>query len=317
MSFTTQVKQELNRVTRGRLCCRTAELAALFRAAGSFHIKAHEEYGLHASFGLSATARTVVSLVKSFGLPVEIRVLEERRLGSHKRFEIYLEGGARLVQFLNEIGVLSDSMSLQERLPHRIIKKPCCQASFLRGAFIASGSVSEPGAAGHLEVYSDSKAFLGTVGDAAAGLGLELSITERRRHPAVYAKSLDTIRDFLVAVGAHQSALKFEERSVVSHVRADANRRANFDQANAARCSQAAARQIDAIRQLQASGAWDRLSQNLVEIAELRLAHPSATIVELGQLADPSLGKSAVNHRLRRLVALAGGQNSENSGTPY
>jgi DNA-binding protein WhiA len=305
MSFTIQVKQELNRVARKRQCCRIAELAALFRAAGSFHIKAQGEYGLHASFGLSATARTAVSLVRSFDLPIEVRVKEERRLGPHKRYEIHLEGGARLVQFLNEIGVLSDSMALQENLPQRIIKRPCCQASFLRGALIASGSVSEPGAPAHLEIYSDSDAFLETVREAAMGLGVKLSLIRRQRHPAVYTKNLRTIRDLLVTTGAHQAALKFEERSVVSRVRGEANRRANCDQANAARCSQAAARQIQAIEKLQGSGGWDRLSQSLLEVAELRLAHPSTTIAELGQMADPCLSKSAVNHRLRRLVALA------------
>ncbi len=305
MSYTTQVKQELNRVARKRHCCRIAELAALFRAAGTFHIRPDEKYGLHAAFSLSASARTTVSLVRSFDLPVEIRVLEERRLGPHKRFEIHLEGGGRLVQFLNEIGVLSDSMSLQERIPNRIIKGACCQASFLRGAFIACGSVSEPGAPAHLEIYSDSDAFRQTIREAAHGLGIELSLAERRRHPAVYSKSLDSIRDFLIATGAHQAALSFDERSVVSHVRQEANRRANCDQANAARCSRAAARQIDAIRRLQSSGQWERLPGGLIEIAELRLEHPSTTIAELGQYADPPLGKSAVNHRLRRLVALA------------
>ncbi|MHB8160154.1 MAG: DNA-binding protein WhiA [Thermoleophilia bacterium] len=305
MSFTIQAKQELNRVARKRTCCRTAELAALFRAAGSFHIKARGEYGLHASFGLSATARTAISLVRSFDLPIEVRVFDEVRLGPHKRYEIHLEGAARLVQFLNEIGVLSDSMSLQERMPPRIIRKPCCQASFLRGAFIASGSVSEPGAPAHLEIYSGSEAFLETIRDAASSLELTLSVNLRRRNPAVYSKNLQSMRDFLVTVGAHQAALKFEERAIMSGVRSDANRLANCDQANAARCSRAAARQVQAIEKLQGSGGWDRLSRSLAEIAELRLEHQSATIAELGQLADPPLEKSAVNHRLRRLVALA------------
>jgi len=304
MSFTTQVKQELNRVARRRPCCRTAELAALFRAAGSFHIKAQGDFGLHASFSLSATARTAVSLVRSFDLPMEIRVREERRLGPHKRYEIHLEGGARLVQFLNEIGVLSDSMSLQERIPQRIIKRPCCQAAFLRGAFIASGSVAHPGTPAHLEIYSDNESSLETIREAGSSLGLKFSIIQRRRHPAVYTKNLGVITDFLVATGAHQSALQIEERVVVSRVRAEANRRANCDQANAARCSHAAARQIEAIRLLQRSGEWDRLNQSLVEIGELRLAHPSTTITELGKMADPPLSKSAVNHRLRRLVRL-------------
>ena len=308
MSFTTQVKQELNRVSRKRGCCRIAELAALFRAAGSFHIKSDGQYGLHVSFGLSATARTALSLVRSFSLPVEIRVREERRLGPHRRYEIHLEGGARLVQFLNEIGVLSDQMSLQEKIPDRIIKSSCCQASFLRGAFIASGSVSGPGTSAHLEIYSDSEAFLDTIEEVAVMLELPLSRTGRKRkHPAVYSKKLGTIRDFLVTVGAHEASLDLEERAIMNSVRSDANRLANCDQANAARCARAAARQVEAIRQLRQSGALDRLSDNLISVAELRLEHPSSTIMELGRLADPPLGKSAVNHRLRRLVALSDG----------
>ena len=91
----------------------------------------------------------------------------------------------------------------------------------------------------------------------------------------------------------------------MSGVRSDANRLANCDQANAARCSRAAARQIQAIEKLQGSGGWERLSGALMDMAELRLAQQSATIAELCQMADPPLGKSAVNHRLRRLVALA------------
>lgn len=307
MSFSTSVKQELNRASRNRSCCKTAELAALFRAAGSFHIHGREHYGLHASLGLSATARTAVALVKSFDLPLEIRVREESRLGQRRRFEIHLEGGGRLVQFLNEIGVLTDSLSLQEKIPNRIIRRPCCRVAFLRGAFLASGSVSEPGAPAHLEIYSGSKDFINSVREVARDAGVELAFTLRRKNLAAYSKNLGTIGDFLVVTGAHQAALEFEERSILSAVRADANRRANFDQANAARCSRAASRQIRAIKTLQKRQSWQRLSPNLTEIAELRLEHPSLTISDLGRCADPPLSKSAVNHRLRRLVKMAEG----------
>ena len=306
MSFTTTVKQELNRVARERTCCRTAELAALFRAAGSFHLRSGERYGLEAAFGLAATARTALLLVKSFDLPVEVRVREEKRLRQRKRYELYLEGGARLVQFLNEIGVLSDRLILLDTVPHRIIKRRCCREAFLRGAFLASGSASRPGSAAHLEIYSGSQAFLDTLQEAAATLDLKLSPVRGRRRPAVYAKSLATIRDFMVATGAHEAALEFEQRAILGSVREAANRRANCDQANAARCSRAAARQIRSISRLKESGAWDSLSPNLVEIAGLRLQHPCSTIMELGGLSDPPLSKSAVNHRLRRLAELAG-----------
>lgn len=298
-------------MVRERSCCRTAEVAALFRAAGSFHIKGQDRFGLHAAFGLSATARTAVSLVKSFQMPFEVRVREENRLRQGKRYEVWLEGGGRLVQFLNEIGILSDSLSLQERLPARLIQKPCCRASFLRGAFMAAGSISRPGTAAHLEIYSQSDSYLDTVSEVARQAGLQFSRHQRDRIPATYTKNLETVRDLLVLIGAHQAALEFEERSIVSGLRADANRRANFDQANAVRSGLAAARQIRAINLLKESGRLDALPDALKEMAALRLKHPFATIVELGSHARPPLGKSAVNHRLRRLVKLAAGQEDE------
>jgi DNA-binding protein WhiA len=165
--------------------------------------------------------------------------------------------------------------------------------------------VSEPGAPAHLEIYSDNEAYLETISEAAKGLGLVLSISHRKRHPAAYSKKLGTISDFLAKTGAHRAALRFEEQSVVSSIRADANRRTNFDQANAARCSRAAGRQIKAIKELQSLDSWSSVSRNLSDIAELRLKYPSATLQELGRKVDPPLSKSAVNHRLRRLVKMA------------
>lgn len=298
-------------MVRERGCCRTAEVAALFRAAGSFHLKGQDRYGIHAVFGLSATARNAASLVKSFQLPFEVRIREESRLRQGRRYEVWLEGGGRLVQFLNEIGILSDSLSLQEHLPARLTSRPCCRAAFLRGAFLAAGSVSRPGAAAHLEIYSQSESYLDTVREAARGAELRLLHHQRDRNPAVYTKNLETIRDLLVLMGAHQAALEFEERAIVSSLRADANRRANFDQANAARSGMAAARQVRAIEALTESGRLEELPPALKEMAELRLKHPFATIAELGRRTRPPLGKSAVNHRLRRLVRLAGEEGDQ------
>ena len=305
MSYAIQVKQELNRIKPTRACCRTAQLAGLFRAVGTFHILADQRFGLNASFGLSSTARTAVFLLKSFGLPVEIRMTEDKRLGLDHRFEIHMEGGSRLVQFLNETGVLSDDLLLSGKLPRRIVSRACCRGSFLRGAFLAAGSVSAPGRASHFEIYSDNEVFLETVCEAATASGVELRITDRQRRPAAYCKSFQSIRDLLISSGAHQAALEFEERSIISGVRAEANRKANFDQANAGRCSHAAARQIKAIQILKETSKWNSLSDNLIQVAELRLRHQSDTIADLGRRSDPPLSKSAVNHRLRRLMAVA------------
>ncbi len=305
MSFSVKVKQELNRVRPERPCCRTAQLAALFRGAGSFHIKGRERFGLEANLGLSATARNAIPMIRSFQLPVEIRVREEKRLRQRKRFELYLEGGSRFVQFLNEIGILSDGMALRRMTPRRIIKRQCCRSAFLRGAFLAGGSVSRPGQPAHLEICGGGPEFLATVREAAAGLDISLRTSVRRKSSFIYTKNLTAVRDFLVKTGAHEATLEFEQQAIMAAVRGDANRRANFDHANAVRCSKAAARQVHAIKAMRRSAEWGHLNPGLVEIAELRMRHPSMTIIELGQQAAPPLTKSAVNHRLRRLMQIA------------
>ena len=208
----------------------------------------------------------------------------------------------RSLQALHEAGVLGPSLAPTERVPARIVSRGCCRRAYLRGAFIGSGSLSRPRSAAHLEwrVSSDTAAL--QLQELAEVEGFTLGVHETPRYWLAYAKSRETIRGLLAALGAHGAELRLEEEGVFAWAREEANRLANADAGNLRRQAAAAARHTDAIEQV---GGPDALPPELRAVAELRLRLPEATLAELGEAAMPRLTKSAVASRLRRIVQRA------------
>jgi DNA-binding protein WhiA len=201
---------------------------------------------------------------------------------------------------MHEIGVLSATLEPLPAPPRRVIARPCCRASYLRGAFVAAGSVSAPRSAGHLEIRAADADAAGVVAGLAGEEGVEMAVARRASHAAAYAKSKVAIRDLLALMGAHDAVLAFEEAAVIAATRERANRVTNFDRANLARLGGAARAQREAIAALDVAGLDARLRQ----VAELRLRHPHLSLAELGRRARPPLPKSTVAGRMRALTAL-------------
>ena len=200
---------------------------------------------------------------------------------------------------LREAGVLSASGAPRELPPKRVVGRSCCRGAYLRGALLAAGSLSGPRNA-HLELRASSLDGARFIADVAAREGGTLAVAERRTHAVAYAKGHDAIASVVAAAGAGDTALELEEHALLGAIRADANRLANADEANLERAARAAHRQLAAIREL----GVDALPPDLVEIAELRLRHPSATTAELAAKARPPLSKSAAHRRLRAVTRL-------------
>jgi hypothetical protein len=167
---------------------------------------------------------------------------------------------------------------------------------------LGGGSVS----AGHLELRFSRRAGADFVAGVAAAEGIRLAVQERDDHAAAYAKGAEPIGELLAAAGAAGAVLTFAERSVVRAAKSHANRLANADHANLLRSSRAAGTQLRAVRRLQRRGALARLPRELQELAELRLAHPSLSLRELGLKCRPAATKATVHRRLQKLVRLAG-----------
>jgi DNA-binding protein WhiA len=281
-----------------------AELSALVRGAGSVHLRGGGRIALHLELASGPVARRAFSLLRSYGVPCEIRTYKRRAFDQGTRYQLHLEDDARAIQALNEAGVLDANLAPLERPPRRVVARVCCRAAYLRGAFLAAGSASGPRNA-HLELRTadvDSARFLA---ELAAVDGFVLGVHERPRHAAAYAKATETIGDLLAFVGAQEAALRLGEEAVVAATRGRANRLANADHANIVRTSRAADLQLRAIRRLEREGRLEELAPELAEIARLRVRNPTLSLRELARRCDPPATKAAAHRRLARIQRLA------------
>ena len=304
MSLSDDVRGDLAAIEPRKACCRLAELSALVRGAGSVHLRGRGEVAVHLELASSAAARRAFSLLRSYGVDAQIRTYRRRAFDGATRFQLHLGEDARALQALNEAGILGARLEPLERPPARVTGRPCCRAAYLRGAFLAAGSVSGPRSP-HVEIRTADPDGARFLADVARRDGITFAVHERRGHALAYAKGSDTIADVLAFMGAHEAALLFGERAVVSSTRGRANRLANADQANIGRTSRAAEAQLRAIERLRGEGRLDHVGPDLRDLAELRVRHPTLSLRELAARSRPPLTKAAVQRRLAKLQRLA------------
>jgi cell division protein WhiA len=184
------------------------------------------------------------------------------------------------------------------------VARACCRAAYVRGAFLAAGSVSGPRNA-HLELRTADTESASFLAELATADGFSLAVYQRSRHAVAYAKGTETIAELLAYLGAQEAALRLGEEAVVAATRARANRLANADHANIVRTSRAADVQLRAIRRLEREGRLAELAPELGEIARLRLRHPTFSLRELARRCEPPATKAAAHRRLARIQRLA------------
>ena len=304
MSFNSDVKEELTRVPPVCSHCERALLAALIRIEGTLFISGQGRYRLEVATDAPYVARLAWRLLhENYHLRTE---LTTRRSVLHKtpNYLIDVPVQTGLTEALHDMGVLKDG-GLQLGVAPELIAKQCCAASYLRGAFLGSGFISDPRGDFHFEITVESS----DMADDLVGIMREKNINaramQRRSSVVVYLKSGEAILEFLAFVGAHQSALVMENARVVKSVRNDVNRQTNAEIANQKKAATASVDQIYAMRSVLEEYGAERLPPALREIIRLRVSFPDATLKELGERADPPLSKSAVYHRLRRIEQMA------------
>jgi hypothetical protein len=218
---------------------------------------------------------------------------------------VHVKGSPAALQALNEMGVLSDNFELQPGIARRLVKKSCCRSAFVRGCLIGAGSANAPQREPHLEIITSHQAFSGDLVRLLSEMDFHPGQRFRRGIYVVYLKGRDEVAGLLALAGAHAAALQVEEQAVVKEVRGRANRLANCDSANLRRTSTAASHQLEAIAVLERSGRLAKLPRALREMAEIRVQYPYLNLAELAEAGGEGLTRSAVNHRLRRLVEAA------------
>jgi len=303
MAMTAAVKDELTRLSVTKPCCRKAEVSALLRFAGGLHLVAGKilvEVELDAA---QSARRLRKDIADVYGHESDLAVLSSSGLRKGSRYVVrVVKDGEALAR---QTGLVDANGRPVRGLPPQVVSAAICDAEAAwRGAFIAHGSLTEPGRSSSLEITCPGpEAALALVGSARR-LGITAKAREVRGVDRVVIRDGDAIGILLTRLGAHESVLAWEERRMRREVRATANRLANFDDANLRRSARAAvAASARVQRAMEILG--DQIPEHLKDAGELRITHGQASLEELGSLASPPMTKDAIAGRIRRLLAMA------------
>ena len=302
MSYSSEAKEELCRYEPESVCCLLAELSGIVCAAGSVIYRGGGEKRLSIETENSAVARRVFRLLHDvFDVQPQLVTLERARLGGRSAHRIEV-GGGEASFVLEGCGI---DVTQRRTVPKETTVRKCCRRSFLRGVFLASGSVTDPEKEYHLEFVLGDEAFATALLRLIARFDLTAHVAKRRQMTLVYLKGQSEITDMLSIFGAQNARFAMEDAYIRKVFRNNANRAVNCDSANVQRAITAASRQAEAIRRVIAARGETSLPPSLLEAAKLRLAYPEVSLEELGQMCDPPVGKSGINHRLRKLEQMA------------
>jgi hypothetical protein len=215
------------------------------------------------------------------------------------------EDGAE--QLLRDLGILSqgeDYYTINE-VPTNLIKHEDCTKAFIRGAFLGGGSISDPEKNYHMEFVTNNEDFANSLKDLINTLGFNCKIVARKNNYVVYLKESEQISDLLSIIGGHNALLSLQNTKIVKEMRNNVNRIVNCETANLTKTVNASVRQVENIKLIEETIGIKSLPENLQEIARLRIACEDMTLKELGEMLNPPIGKSGVNHRLRKIEEIA------------
>ena len=313
MTLTDKVKEELTSVTVSRQSARAAEVAAILRFAGELSVNGDQmAYELELS-DQSVADRLITALEELFNIRASSHMVGP--VGSSKRSRVQVRIGAGAKELTRRLGLITRSGHPVVGLPPQVISGPIADnESAWRGAFLAAGSLTEPGRSSSLEVTCPcQEAALALVG-CARRLGISAKTKETRGTDRVVIRDGDAIGALLTRMGAQRTRLDWEDKRMRREVRASANRLANFDDANLRRSARAAVTAAARVeRAIEILG--DDVPEHLADAGHLRVQHRQSSLEELGRLADPPMTKDAVAGRIRRLLSMAD-KRAEELGIP-
>ncbi|MBM7631225.1 DNA-binding protein WhiA [Geomicrobium sediminis] len=304
-SFAAMTKKELTQIDSEH-CCEKAELAALIRMNGSLSFS-NGRLSLDISTENAAIARRIYTLLKRSyrNMKAELVVRKKMRL---KKNNVYI---VRLYEQVKEIladtEIMNDGFTFTRTISKELVNESCCKRAYLRGAFLAGGSVNHPDTSSyHLEIFSLYEEHNRALQQLMAEFELQAKVLERKKGFILYVKESEKITEFLNIIGAHQALLYFEDVRIMKDMRNSVNRLVNCETANLNKTVGAALRQVENIQLLDREVGLERLPHKIREIAELRVQHQDVTLKELGEMVPSGkVSKSGVNHRLRKIDELA------------
>lgn len=287
MSFSRTVKEELATYINPARHCQLAELAALIHFGG--HLSEDGQHLLVEIENESVARKCFTLLQKTYNIDNVMRQEDEEKV----------------LQGLHLYDEASKGISLDRPISSLLIKNSCCARAFLRGAFLCIGSMSDPEKSYHLEFVCNEPEQAEQLQSIIQEFEIEAKIIKRKKYYVVYLKEGAGLVDLLNVMGAHVSLMNLENLRIVKEMRNSINRRVNCEAANITKTVNAASKQIEDILLIKERYGFENLPENLRQMAEVRLEYPEATLKELGEYLEPAVGKSGVNHRLRKLSEIA------------
>lgn len=302
MSFSLDIKNELAEGMPNARHCRIAELSALVSMCAGADDTENRELCI-VSENEVVRDRIITLIKKLFSCEGNEWIQTEKNRLGKQEYLIYVpeaEAG-KLVQTLKlkrtEDGFFSVNPMVYSQF--------CCKRAFIRGAFLASGSVSDPSKDYHFEIVTDGMKQAETLIEILEDFEIDAKIIDRKRYHVVYVKDSEHIVDILNIIEAHVALMNLENVRILKDMRNSVNRRVNCEAANIGKTIAAAGKQIEDIEFISRTIGFEKLSQELAMTADLRLQYPEASLKELGEMHDKPLGRSGVNHRLQRLSEMA------------
>ena len=296
MSFSGEVKRELCRVGLGRACCARAEAYGVLLYCNTF------------------TAQELRIITECEEFAIRLPELFDRAFGGlsfdrmptalEQKYIFQINDGEKLERIIDAFG-FDARQSPVLHINFGLLEEDCCRAAFLRGAFLAGGSVTDPNKRYHLELETSHAQASRELQALLTDMGQQPKQVARGGYQVTYFKNSDQIEDLLTLMGAPLSAMALMNTRAEKELRNGVNRRVNCESANLDKAVDAAQEQLEAIATLEERGMLEELPDKLKEAVDLRVAHPEFTLTQLAELCNPPVSKSAFNHRLRKLVALA------------
>lgn len=309
MSFSSDMKKELALIIPEKKCDMLAEIAGFVRMNGSIGLIGGGRMSVSVSSEDPAIARLMKKLITQyFDTDTSLEIISGSGLRKAKHYRLTFRDVILGEQMLRETGLLvvqEGSNVLTDGVPSDIVRKKCCKRAYLRGLFLAAGSVNNPEKGYHLEITGGDRVTANDIRKLMNSFGLNAKVAERREQSVVYLKESEKIIDFMNIVGANKQLFKVENVRIIKEMRNAANRIVNCESANVDKTVNAAQRQLQDIQLVEKRIGLDKLPPKLRAAAEARLENPELPLKELADVLQPPVSKSGLNHRLARIGELA------------
>lgn len=302
MSFSSEIKDEIIKSAELEPCCVHAMAYGMLLFGRSFNLS---EISLLTDNG--AVAGKYAELIEdACGIKGNLTVSQagkytvdfEKDSDRRKVLSTFSSSGKEIVQRIDRGNLLNDSGGETGEMG-------CCDISFIKGAFLSCGTASDPNKSYHIEFVVPYKMLSLDLMKLLNDYGIKAKHMVRRYVNVIYIKDSESIEDLLALMGAHNSALQVMNIKIYKDIRNITNRRINFENANLSKTADAAFQQMKAIETVKEKGIYPTLSDDLKQIANIRYENPDASLRDIGAMCDPPLSRSAVNHRLKKLIALS------------